>query len=155
MRARKRAVPTFELPLIPMIDCMLVIIIFFLIASTLKKPPKTEVPPPKTKDLPLILPEATSGTAAAPDSEFLVIGVDDLGNPYLGLDRVSTTDLHARLREVAAANPQQPIRIKADRLASFESVVRVIDLCEFEGLNHIVLHTREVRGYGIPSPAKK
>ena len=35
------------------------------------------------------------------------------------------------------------VRIDADRNARFEDVVRVLDLCTFEGLRNVGLHTRD------------
>jgi biopolymer transport protein ExbD len=37
------------------------------------------------------------------------------------------------------------VRIDADRNVRFEEVVRIVDLCTFEGLRNVGLHTRGER----------
>ena len=43
---------------------------------------------------------------------------------------------------MAQASPNRRVRIDADRNARFEDVVRGVDLCTFEGLRGVSLHTR-------------
>ena len=137
MRVRKPEDEPFEIMLIPMIDCMLVIIIFFLVATTLKN---------KQKELPLELPDASAALTVVQPPDVFIIGVDKAGKVYLGSDtRIEAVDserLHRELRLVAQASPNRRVRIDADRNARFEDVVRVVDLCTFEGLRGVSLHTR-------------
>lgn len=138
MRTRKPEEETFEIMLIPMIDCMLVIIIFFLVATTLKN---------REKELPLDLPEAAAAPTLEQPPDLLVIGVDRDGRTYLGsgerIEPVDTERLHQRIREVALLNPHQRVRIDGDRNTRFEDIVHIIDLCQFEGLKNVGLHTRK------------
>ena len=80
----------------------------------------------------------------APD--VFVIGVDKAGKVFLGSDSfmepVDNERLHRELRQVAQATPNRKVRIDADRNVRFEEVVRVVDLCTFEGLRNVGLHTR-------------
>jgi biopolymer transport protein ExbD len=141
MRIKKPDDEPFEIMLIPMIDCMLVIIIFFLVATTLKN---------KQKELPLDLADAASALTVVQPPDVLVIGVNKLGQVYLGDDNtiepVDNERLHQKLREVARTNPNRKVRIDADRNARFLDVARVVDLCAFEGLHHVGLHTRGEKG---------
>jgi biopolymer transport protein ExbD len=136
VRVKKPDDEPFEIMLIPMIDCMLVIIIFFLVATTLKN---TE------KELPLELPESAAAVAVEQMPDTMVIGVDKAGRTYLGTDArvepVDTSRLHQRLREVGQINPGQRIRIDCDRETRFEDFVHIVDLCQFEGLKNIGVHT--------------
>ena len=137
MRVRKPEDEPFEIMLIPMIDCMLVIIIFFLVATTLKN---------KQKELPLELPDASAALTVVQAPDVFVIGVDKAGKVLLGSDSfmepVDNERLHRELRQVAQATPNRKVRIDADRNVRFEEVVRVVDLCTFEGLRNVGLHTR-------------
>ena len=137
MRVRKPEDEPFEIMLIPMIDCMLVIIIFFLVATTLKN---------KQKELPLELPDASAALTVVQAPDVFVIGVDKAGKVLLGSDSfmepVDNERLHRELRQVAQATPNRKVRIDADRNVRFEEVVRVVALCTFEGLRNVGLHTR-------------
>ena len=137
MRIHKTEDEPFEIMLIPMIDCMLVIIIFFLVATTLKN---------KQKELPLQLADAGSALTVVQVPDVLIIGIDKAGKVYLGgensIEPVDNKRLHQQLRQAAQQNPDRKIRIDADRDARFLDVVRVVDLCAFEGLQNVGLHTR-------------
>ena len=141
MRVRKPEEEPFEIMLIPMIDCMLVIIIFFLVATTLKN---------KQKELPLELPDASAALTVVQPPDVFVIGVDKAGRVYLGgdsfMEPVDNERLHRELRQLAQASPDRKVRIDADRNVRFEEVVRVVDLCTFEGLRNVGLHTRGEKG---------
>lgn len=140
MRIKKPEDEPFEIMLIPMIDCMLVIIIFFLVATTLKN---------KQQELPLQLPDASAALTVVQPPDVFVIGVDKSGKIYLGSDSfmepVDNERLHRELRQIAQSNPDRRIRVDADRNVRFEEVVRVLDTCTFEGLRNIGLHTGNVK----------
>jgi biopolymer transport protein ExbD len=141
MRVKKPEEEPFEIMLIPMIDCMLVIIIFFLVATTLKS---------HERELPVDLPAANAALSIEQQPDIFIIGVDRVGVPYLSngefIEPVNTEQLHQRVREAAVANPNRQVRIDADRLTKFEDLIRVIDLCQFEGLKNVGLHTRPEAG---------
>jgi biopolymer transport protein ExbD len=138
MRTRKPEEEPFEIMLIPMIDCMLVIIIFFLVATTLKN---------REKELPLDLPESAAASNLEQPPDILIIGVDKEGRTFLGtgerVEPVDTERLHQRIREAARLNPAQRVRIDGDRNTRFEDIIHVIDLCQFEGLKNVGLHTHK------------
>jgi biopolymer transport protein ExbD len=137
MRVKKPDDEPFEIMLIPMIDCMLVIIIFFLVATTMKQ---------REKQLPINLPVSAAALSIEKAPNLFIIGLDRQGRAYISTgDRVEQVDnerLHSRIRETALTNPTQRIRIDGDRDARFEDVVRIIDLCQFEGLHNVGLHTQ-------------
>lgn len=141
MRTRKPEEEPFEIMLIPMIDCMLVIIIFFLVATTLKN---------REKELPLDLPESAAAPSIEQPPDILVIGVDKEGRTYLGsgerIEAVDTERLHQRIREAARLNPTQRVRIDGDRNTRFEDIIHIVDLCQFEGLKNVGLHTKKPPG---------
>jgi biopolymer transport protein ExbD len=141
MRTKKPEEEPFEIMLIPMIDCMLVIIIFFLVATTLKN---------REKELPLDLPESAAAPSLEQPPDLLVIGVDREGRAYLGsgerIEPVDTERLHQRIRELARLNPNQRVRIDGDRNTRFEDIIHIVDLCQFEGLRNVGLHTKKQAG---------
>ena len=143
MRVKKPEEEPFEIMLIPMIDCMLVIIIFFLVATTLKS---------HEHELQLTLPKASAALQVEQQPDIFIIGVDKAGVTYLNnsgfMEPVANEQLIQRVREVAAANPNRQVRIDGDRSTKFEDVIRVVDLCQFNGLKNVGLHTKaeEQRG---------
>ena len=137
MARRKRHDDEMELNLIPMIDVMLILLIFFMVATTIKHAEKA---------LPIELPQSAASTDLSVQDKLLVIGIDATGTKYLDATKVTTDALHERIRAAAAANATQQIRVDADRKTPYENLVEVIELCQFEGLRNISLHTRDPNG---------
>lgn len=137
MARRKRHDDEMELNLIPMIDVMLILLIFFMVATTIKHAEKV---------LPIELPQSAASTDLSVQEKLMVIGIDATGTKYIDAGKVTTDVLHERIREAAATNAEQKIRIDADRKTPYENLVEVIELCQFEGLRNISLHTRDTNG---------
>jgi len=142
MRRKKNHHQEFEIPLIPMIDCMLVIIIYFLVSTTLKK---------MEPQLPIDLPQSGASVGVPAGEEALVIGVDAQAQRYLNGEPVTTALLHESLKSRATADPTQKIRIDADQSLPYRDLVEVIELCQFWGFKNIGLHTRDPNPQGKPA----
>lgn len=129
-----------EIGLIALIDCIFFLLMFFMVATSFKQP---EGEKPK-KELPLVLPTAQLSLdprAAAPSP--LVIGVDGRGSVYLDGERVTLAQLHERLKSQKVRSAVRPIRIDGDQASRYQDIVRVLELCQFEGFNTISMRTRQ------------
>lgn len=127
-----------EIGLVAMIDCIFFLLMFFMLATTFKE--QTSKP---RKELPVQLPSAEASVLrlGAAD-EALVIGVDRTGGLFVDTRPVTIQELHTTLAREAALDPQRRIRIDGDRDASYQHIVRVLDLCQLDGLTNIAMHTR-------------
>lgn len=129
-----------EIGLIALIDCIFFLLMFFMVATSFKKNETMKA----EKQLPIILPAANSslepGTAGATP---LVIGVDKSGQFYLDNVVATSQQLHDRLQLEASANKARRIRVDGDKLARYQDIIRVLDLCQFEGLTNISMRTRD------------
>lgn len=128
-----------EIGLVAMIDCIFFLLMFFMLATTFKE--QTSKP---RKELPVQLPRAEASVlrhGAADDA--LVIGVDRVGGLFVDTRPVTVQELHTILAREAAADPERRIRIDGDRDASYQHIVRVLDLCQLDGLTNIAMHTRD------------
>lgn len=127
-----------EIGLIALIDCIFFLLMFFMVATSFKQKEQH-----KDKPLPIQLPRSGASlvrSEAAPDA--LVIQVDRAGAISIGGAVLSTEALHARLRDEAGRQPGRPVRIEGDGRVPYQSIVRVLDLCQFEGLTNIAMLTR-------------
>ena len=128
-----------EIGLIALIDCIFFLLMYFMVATSFRHP-DGEKP---EKDMPIVLPtsqvsldRATAGPAP------LVIGVDVNGAFYIDHKEVSTQALHDLLKREAARNPARAIRIDGDQSTRYQDIVHVLELCQFEGLAKVSMHTR-------------
>jgi biopolymer transport protein ExbD len=111
-------------------------------ATSFKQPSN----PKKKAELPISLP--VSQASLEPDEAGtapLVIGIDKRGQLFLDGAPVSTQILHGRLKNEAAADPGRRVRIDGDQLATYQDIVHVLDLCQFERLTNISMYTRGAR----------
>jgi biopolymer transport protein ExbD len=128
-----------EIGLIALIDCIFFLLMYFMVATSFRHP-DGEKP---EKDMRIVLPTSQvsldrATAAAAP----LVIGVDADGGLYIDNKAVSTQALHDLLKREAARDPARPVRIDGDQSTRYQDIVHVLELCQFEGLTKVSMHTR-------------
>ena len=127
-----------EIMLVPLIDCLCFLVFFFLAASTLKK---------VEKELPILLPQSAAAVAVSGSTSALVIAIDREGHVYLGSQPVTADLLHQRLREVGQASPQHKVRLDVDASTRGQDIIRILDLCQFEGLKNVSLHIADAKSF--------
>ncbi|WP_298233437.1 biopolymer transporter ExbD [uncultured Azohydromonas sp.] len=109
----------------PLVDVMLVLLIIFLITV-----------PVVTASIKLELPkERNQPTQTKPEN--VVLAVDRDGALYWGLEPLSVAELQARLRAVAARDPQPEVHIRGDMAARYEAVGRLVAVCQKVGIRKV------------------
>ncbi|OVE76411.1 hypothetical protein BVX97_01095 [bacterium E08(2017)] len=133
MRFEDKDDENVEVQMTPMIDCVFLLLIFFLVATVMKK---------IDNELEVELPDSAASIEVATESDTLVLGISKDGAYYINGDMVGLEMLHVRLREVGRDDPKRPIRIDSDKAALMQHVIHILDLCKFEGLSNVSIHTR-------------
>jgi len=107
----------------PLVDVMLVLLIIFLITI-----------PVVTKTVPVELPkESNVPTQTKPEN--INISVDKEGNIYWNDKAVpDAASLLERMKEVAVKDPQPEVHIRGDANTRYESVGRVVFICQRAGI---------------------
>ena len=127
--------------LTPLIDVVFLLLIFFMISTTFTKETKLKIN----------LPQATGDTAVkeatqlevhvGPNSEYAIASdVDEKAKVLINSSRA--TLLNA-LREFED-QPEMLLIIRADRKATHEAVIRVLDVAQQVGLSNITFATKQV-----------
>jgi biopolymer transport protein ExbD len=128
-----------EVQMTPLIDCVFLLLIFFLVATTLRK---------IVKELPFELPDSAAAIEVREEDDLLVVGVDQQGQLSVNAEPVTNEMLHQRLKQAATMTPPPRIRIDGDRQTTLQHLVRILDLCQFEGLKSVGIHISEDRKPG-------
>ena len=129
-----------EIGLVAMIDCIFFLLMFFMLATTFKQQETMK----RQKELQVQLPVAEASVVRPGASQdALVIGVARSGDLFIGTRPVTVQQLHTILAREAAVDPQRRIRIDGDRNASYQHIVRMLDLCQLNGLVNVAMHTRD------------
>lgn len=116
----------------PLIDCVFLLLIFFLVSTTMKKP---------EEEIAVELPQSAISAMPNLDKAPTVIAIDADGVFYWDAVPIGQSELHRRIKEIGAADPEQHIRIDVDRNSPSRYLVQVMDLCAFEGLKNYAIHT--------------
>ena len=131
-----------EINLIPLIDISLLLVIFFMLTSTFMQEGRLKIE----------LPQASLAPATRQKSDPLVITVTQSGT-YRVNDRElvnnSPDTLRAAVAEIAGADRNKPVTVRADARSTHQSVVTAMDVLGKLGFVRINIATVE------DSPAQK
>jgi biopolymer transport protein TolR len=130
-RGSRRA-PMAEINVTPLVDVMLVLLIIFMVTAPLL-----------VTGVPVELPESRANALDQKD-EPVEIAIDKEGATFIDGTEVSTSELPARLEELAASqdpdNPRQ-IMLRGDTSISYGQMMRVMGELNRAGLNSVSLVT--------------
>ncbi len=130
---RSRAANTLSLT--PLIDVVFLLLIFFLVTSEFEE---------EERRLDIVLPEATSAVPMTGQTSELVVDIDRDGKIYMGGQELDIPELERILSASVANNPtNQTAVIRADKSASFQPVVNVMDACNRTGISEYSVTTQE------------
>lgn len=116
--------------IMPLINIVFLLLIFFLVAGVIREVEPVDVDPPRS------MVEAES--ALAP----LTIYVSADGRLALGDDVLTDDAFNAAVIESVAADPEQSIRIVADRNVNSAKVITVLETLRSAGASRVKLTTQ-------------
>jgi biopolymer transport protein ExbD len=125
-----------EINLIALIDVALLLVIFFMLSSTFMQEGRLKIE----------LPQASLAPTGRQKSDPLVVAVTQAGS-YRVNDRelvnASTDTLRAAILEVAGADRERPVTVRADGRATHQSVITAMDVLGKLGFVKINIATVE------------
>ena len=127
LERRQDAPPMSEINVTPLVDVMLVLLVIFMLTAPLL-----------TSAVRLELPSADAPAANAPPAPLtLALALDAQGALFLNDRPVTAEQLRQRLQEVAGANPEAELQLRADQALAYGRVVEVMALAQNAGLSRI------------------
>ncbi len=125
LERRAESPPMSEINVTPLVDVMLVLLVIFMLTAPLL-----------TSSVRLELPSAEAPAAsAAPQA--LTLALDAQGALFLNDHPITPDQLRQRLKEVAKANPDTEIQLRADQAQTYGKLVEVMALAQQAGLSRI------------------
>lgn len=137
MRRPRKAVN--QMNVVPYIDVMLVLLVIFMVTAPLINPGQVELPSVGSR---LAVPVAPLEVTLRTDQSILL---HDQATSVPAV-RLSRSELVARLKEIQARRPDQPVVIAADRSARYEDVLGLLDLLQRNGIRKVGLLARPATG---------
>ncbi|MBY0467565.1 MAG: biopolymer transporter ExbD [Burkholderiaceae bacterium] len=117
--------PMSDINMTPLIDVMLVLLVIFMITAPLM-----------TSSLKLDLPKSD---AAQPSDTptFIAVSIDTGGRLFLADAEIDATVLAQQVAQLAQANPQTEVQLRADQAVPYGRVAEVIGIVQKGGLTRI------------------
>ncbi|MFP4499870.1 MAG: ExbD/TolR family protein [Candidatus Hydrogenedentota bacterium] len=120
----------------PLIDVMFLLLIFFMVTSTFRDEAAFDV----------TLPQAQSATSHEQAPTQIVVRAG--GRMYLDGDAVTPEELRTALRQRIAEQPDASFVLRGDAEATYQQVVRALDIARDVGGRRLVLPMEPVRPPG-------
>lgn len=136
MRIAGRREDEFEINVVSLIDVLLTLLMFFVLTTTFVQQGHLKVS----------LPQASAQPQPA-DRNALVLVIDRSGHFYVGNNRVLGNDgdsLKKAIRAIAGDDHDRPVLLRADGLATQQSVVTAMDALAQLGFSHLSIATTQV-----------
>lgn len=122
----RASAPMSDINVTPLVDVMLVLVVIFILSAPLL-----------ASSIRLELPRADGAQGAAAAGRPLSVVLDAAGQVYVQDQPVADAALAARLRELAARQPQAEIALRADTAVPYGRVVQVMGAAHAAGLTRI------------------
>ena len=108
--------------IVSLIDVLLVVLIFLMVTTTVKKKeePSLSLNLPQAK-------EAKEGATEA-DKPFVILVATNFPFFYVGNRALTLDSLHKELKAAAQKDPQVKVSVRADRMAPWGEVIKIIDI---------------------------
>ena len=120
----------------PIIDVVFNLLIFFLVATRFQQ---------VEREARIALPETVASGPITASLREIVINVDRTGAIIVGGRALEEEALMELLRGSLAANPNQKVNVRGDRLTAYENVARALDLCKRSGITEPYLESTPLR----------
>jgi len=122
-----------EISMAPLVDIVFLLLIFFMVTTVF---PENDG---------LLIEKPSSENAAALNTEHVIIKLDRQGIAYIDEHPVTADDIKRLLEIELASKPQLAVTIHADRRATTESLIDVIDAAKAGGARELGIATDEKR----------
>lgn len=118
--------------LTPIIDMVFLLLIFFLVATTYHQ---TE------REMQIALPDTESGGPISVSLKEIIVNVTSEGVIIVAGREISAEDLRTIVTEAVEQNPDQKVTVRGDKAASYEAIVRALDVVKASGVQEPFLDT--------------
>ena len=122
-----------EISMAPLIDIVFLLLIFFMVTTVF---PENDG---------LVIEKPTSENSAALLDEQIIITLDKYGDAYLKDHPVTTDDIKRVLRVELQSNSKLAVTVHADRRATTEALINIIDAAKAGGAKSLGIATDEKR----------
>ena len=118
-----------EINITPMLDVVFIMLIFFIVTASFVKEAGVEVNRPEAK------------TATKKDQANILVAITPNNEIWIDKRRIDPERVQANIERLHAENPQGTVVIQADKKATTETLVKVMDAARSAGVYDVSLAT--------------
>jgi biopolymer transport protein ExbD len=122
--------------LAPMIDIVFLLLTFFIVTWQFSR---------AETDMRISVPSSQEGAEPQRTVNEIVINVNKDGEIGISGQQLTRQQLQTRLEAIARVNKSQPIRMRGDAQASYQTIVEVLDIVSKAGIWNISFATERLR----------
>ncbi len=115
----------------PMLDVVFIMLIFFIVTASFVKESGIDVNRPD------------AATAVKKDRANILVAISDKGEIWINKRRVDVRAVQANIERLKAENPQGTVVIQADRKATTEVLIKVMDASRAAGVYDVSIAAQE------------
>ena len=115
----------------PMLDVVFIMLIFFIVTASFVKEAGIDVNRPE------------AATAVKKDRANILVAISDKGEIWINKRKVDVRAVQANIERLYAENPQGTVVIQADRKATTEVLIKVMDASRAAGILDVSIAAQE------------
>ena len=115
----------------PMLDVVFIMLIFFIVTASFVKEAGIDVNRPD------------AATAVKKDRANILVAISDTGEIWINKRRVDVRAVQANIERLHAENPQGTVVIQADKKATTETLIKVMDSARAAGVFDVSIAAQE------------
>ncbi|WJG08844.1 biopolymer transporter ExbD [Aliiglaciecola sp. LCG003] len=115
----------------PMLDVVFIMLIFFIVTASFVKESGIDVNRPD------------AATAVKKDRANILVAISDKGEIWINKRRIDVRAVQANIERLKAENPQGTVVIQADRKATTEVLIKVMDASRAAGVYDVSIAAQE------------
>ena len=115
----------------PMLDVVFIMLIFFIVTASFVKEAGIDVNSPE------------AATAVKKDRANILIAISDKGEIWINKRRIDVRAVQANIERLHAENPQGTVVIQADKKATTETLIKVMDASRAAGVYDVSIAAQE------------
>jgi biopolymer transport protein ExbD len=120
-----------EINMTPMLDVVFIMLIFFIVTATFVKEAGIDVNRPE------------AATAVQKKRANILVAISDKGEIWINKRQVDVRAVQANIERLHAENPQGSVVIQADKLATTETLIKVMDASRSAGVFDVSIAAQE------------
>jgi biopolymer transport protein ExbD len=115
----------------PMLDVVFIMLIFFIVTASFVKEAGIDVNRPE------------AATAVKKDRANILIAISDKGEIWINKRRIDVRAVQANIERLHAENPQGTVVIQADKKATTDTLIKVMDASRAAGVYDVSIAAQE------------